>query len=261
MIVVENLTFAYPGHPALFQGFNWRASAGEAWAVIGPSGCGKSTLLYLIAGLRRPTGGRVLVEGEPVMRPRASTGLVLQDYGLLPWATVWENVALVMRMGKFYRTKKVAGPGPRPYPRADITPEQVDFWLSRLGLAGVRDQYPAQISGGQRQRAAIGRSLLQNPNLLLLDEPFSSLDALTREDLQRLTLELRQETGVTTVVVTHNIEEAVYLGLRILVLGRPPATHARVIENPAAGSAGYRGHPEFLNKCTELREALDVLPV
>ncbi len=102
----------------------------------------------------------------------------------------------------------------------------MDHWLARLGIAELRDKYPSQISGGQRQRTAIARSLLQQPKLLLMDEPFSSLDALTREDLQRLTVELRQETGVTTVIVTHNIEEAVYLGQRILVLGRPPNTRA-----------------------------------
>jgi NitT/TauT family transport system ATP-binding protein len=256
MIQIENLGFAYPDQAPLFRRFDWQVAAGEAWAVIGPSGCGKSTLLYLIAGLRQPAAGQVRVLGQPVTRPRASTGLVIQDYGLLPWATVWENVALVMRMGHFYRNKQAAGPGPRPYPRADILPDQVDAWLARLGIADLRDKYPAQISGGQRQRTAIARSLLQNPSLLLMDEPFSSLDALTREDLQRLTLELRAETHVTTILVTHNIEEAVYLGRRILVLGQPPATEACVIENPAGGSPGYRTEPAFLAKCTELRAAL-----
>jgi ABC-type nitrate/sulfonate/bicarbonate transport system ATPase subunit len=256
MIQVESLSFAYPNQPPLFQDFTWQVAAGEAWAVIGPSGCGKSTLLYLLAGLRLPAVGRLLVLGQPLLRPRASTGLVLQDYGLLPWATVWQNVALVMQMGHFYRNKRLAGDDPRPYPRADITTAQIDGWLARLGISGLRDKYPAQISGGQRQRTAIARALLQNPNLLLMDEPFSSLDALTREDLQRLTLELREETGLTTVIVTHNIEEAVYLGRRILVLGRPPATIPCIIDNPAAGSPGYRGQPDYLVKCTELREAL-----
>lgn len=256
MVVIESLTFAYPTQPPVFQAFSWQAAAGEAWAVIGPSGCGKSTLLYLIAGLRQPSAGRVRVDGQPVPRPRAGTGLILQDYGLLPWATVWDNVALVMRMGHLYRGKTGARDEPRPYPRPDITADQVDHWLVRLGIAELRDKYPGQISGGQRQRTAIARSLLQQPNLLLMDEPFSSLDALTREDLQRLTVELRQETGVTTVAVTHNIEEAVYLGQRILVLGRPPNTDARVIENPAAGDPGYRGQPAYWQKCAELREAL-----
>lgn len=133
------------------------------------------------------------------------------------------------------------------------------MWLARLGIADLAGKYPAQVSGGQRQRAAIARSLLQNPNLLLMDEPFSSLDALTREDLQRLTLELRQETALTTVIVTHNIEEAVYLGRRILVLQRPPNHTAQVIENPDAGAAGYRGQPAFLARCTELRAAIGAL--
>jgi len=256
IIDFTDLTFAYANQPPIFEHFTWRVAAGAAWAVIGPSGCGKSTLLYLIAGLRQPQTGRLLVNGQPIPRPRASTGLILQDYGLLPWATVWQNVALVMRMGKFYRGKSGPGAAPRPYPRADITTEQVDTWLTRLGIATLRDKYPSQISGGQRQRTAIARSLLQQPNLLLMDEPFSSLDAITREDLQQLTVELRQETGVTTVVVTHNIEEAIFLGCRILVLGQAPTTQARIIENPAAGSPDYRGQPAYWQQCAELRQQL-----
>ncbi|MGQ9839498.1 MAG: ABC transporter ATP-binding protein [Anaerolineae bacterium] len=257
MIEISGLTFAYGQTTPIFRDFSWSVAAGEAWTIIGPSGCGKSTLLYLIAGLRQPRAGRVLVEGQPVPRPRASTGLVLQDYGLLPWATVWENVALPMRLGQFYRGKRITDHELRPYPRPDITPQQVDYWLERLGVAHLRDKYPSQISGGQRQRTAIARSLLQQPRLLLLDEPFSSLDAVTREDLQCLTLELCQETGVTTVVVTHTIEEAAFLGQRILVLGRAPNTQARVIENPGAGTAAYRGQPAYWQKVGELRAALE----
>jgi ABC-type nitrate/sulfonate/bicarbonate transport system ATPase subunit len=257
MVSIDSLTFAYPNQPPVFRGFSWEVAAGEAWAVIGPSGCGKSTLLYLIAGLRQPRAGRMMVSGQPVPRPRASTGLILQDYGLLPWATVWENVALVMRLGRLYRAKAGPPDGSRPYPRADIGVDQVDRWLLRLGIADLRDKFPNQISGGQRQRTAIARSLLQQPNLLLMDEPFSSLDALTREDLQRLTIELQRETGVTTLVVTHNIEEAAYIGRRILVLGRVPNTQAWVIDNPGAGAPHYRGQPAYWDKCTELRAALE----
>lgn len=256
MIRFAHVTFAYPDHPPIFQDFSWQVATGEAWAVIGPSGCGKSTLLYLAAGLRQPGAGQILVDGWPVPRPRASTGLVLQDFGLLPWATVWENVALVMRIGRFYRDKRTPDDSPRPYPRADITPQQIDRWLTRLGIAEQRDKYPNQLSGGQRQRAAIARSLLQQPNLLLMDEPFSSLDALTREDLQRLTLELHQETGVTTIVVTHNIEEAVYLGRRILALGRPPNTNPRIVDNAGAGVLDFRNQPAYQHKCAALRALL-----
>jgi NitT/TauT family transport system ATP-binding protein len=161
-----------------------------------------------------------------------------------------------MEIGRFYRNKQRAGDAARPYPRPDLTPAQVEHWLDRLGIANLRDKYPNQISGGQRQRTAIARSLMQQPTLLLMDEPFSSLDALTREDLQRLTVELRQETGVTTIIVTHNIEEAVYLGQRILVLGRPPNAVAHVIANPGAGAPGFRSDPAYARKCSELREAL-----
>lgn len=257
MIEVRDLTFAYPGGGTpVFEGFNWRVEAGEAWAVIGPSGCGKTTLLYLLAGLRRPTSGQVVIKGQVVMRPRPETGLILQDYGLLPWATVADNAALGLRIHRFY------GPDGTHAPRQPVTanPEEtVTFWLRRLRIEAVRDKYPAQISGGQRQRTAIARTLALKPDLLLMDEPFSSLDALTREDLQNLMVELRAESGalgLTTVLVTHSIEEAVFLGQRILVLGRPPNRRALVIENSQAGRLGYRQEAAFLAKCAELRAQL-----
>jgi ABC-type nitrate/sulfonate/bicarbonate transport system ATPase subunit len=255
MISLQGLTFAYPNQPPLFEGFQWDVGPDEAWAVIGPSGCGKSTLLYLLAGLRHPSAGEVWVGGQWLARPRPRTGLILQDYGLLPWATVAENAALGLRVRRFY------GPDGRHAPSgARVRPKEiarrVDFWLHRLGIGNLRDQYPAQISGGQRQRTAIARTLAMNPDLLLMDEPFSSLDALTREDLERLTVELRAETGVTTVVVTHNIEEAVYLGQRLLVLRQPPHREALILENPAAGQPGYREQATFQARCTQIRELL-----
>jgi ABC-type nitrate/sulfonate/bicarbonate transport system ATPase subunit len=256
MVEIAGLTFAYGEGQPVFSGFSWRVTAGEAWAIIGPSGCGKSTLLYLVAGLRQPKAGSVLVDGQPIPRPRASTGLVLQDYGLLPWATVWENVALPMRLGRFYRGKGEVGDPTRPYPRPDLTADRVDYWLERLGISDQRKKYPAQLSGGQRQRVAIARSLLQQPNLLLMDEPFSSLDAVTREDLQSLTAELCAETRVTTLVVTHTIEEAVFLGRCILVLHQPPNVRPYVVGNPGAGDPAYRGRPDFWERTAELRRLL-----
>lgn len=255
MIDVQDLTFAYPDQPSLFEGFGWRAAADEAWAVIGPSGCGKSTFLYLLAGLRQPTGGGIQVGGQPLVRPRPHTGLILQDYGLLPWATVAENAILGLQVRRFY------GPDGRHAPAGDHLPgdqaaRRVDTWLARLGIAELRDKYPAQLSGGQRQRTAIARTLAMNPDILLMDEPFSSLDTLTREDLERLTLELRAETHITTIVVTHNIEEAVYLGQRLLVLRQPPHHDARIIDNPESGQLDYREQPSFQARCNEVRELL-----
>jgi ABC-type nitrate/sulfonate/bicarbonate transport system ATPase subunit len=253
MIKVYDLDFAYgAGHP-VYDRFSWRVEAGEAWAVIGPSGCGKTTLLCLLAGLRMPTGGSIHVAGEPLIRPRPTTGLILQDYGLLPWATVRENAALGLRLREFY------GPDGRHAPANEVVgiiAERVSFWLERLDIAAVADKYPGQVSGGQRQRAAIARTLALRPDLLLMDEPFASLDAPTREDLQNLTVELRAEQKLTTIIVTHNIEDAVFLGERILVLAQPPHRAPVTVENPSAGQAGYRSQAAFLDKCNELRRLL-----
>lgn len=253
MISVSDLTFAYSaGHP-VFERFSWKVEAGEAWAVIGPSGCGKTTLLYLLAGLRMPTSGSIHIAGEPLTRPRPATGLILQDYGLLPWATVRENAALGLRLREFY------GPDGRHAPANEVVgliAERVDLWLDRLGIAQIADQYPGQISGGQRQRTAIARTLVLRPDLLLMDEPFASLDAPTREDLQNLTVELQREHKLTTVIVTHNIEDAAFLGERILVLAHPPHRVPVIVENPGAGHPGYRGQTAFLDKCNELRRLM-----
>jgi len=261
MIDIQNLHFTYAGQTApLFDGFLWRIERGEFWSVIGPSGCGKSTLLHLIVGVRAPNGGVITVNGETVPRKknRGKTGLVLQDYGMLPWATVRENVELGLRIRGFYKqegARKVEDG--KNAPSVIGPPSSVDFWLDRFGLASLRDKYPAQISGGQRQRAAIARTLVLEPDVLLMDEPFSALDAPTREDLEQLTLDLQAETKTTTVFVTHNIEEAVFLGRKILVLGAPPhRAPVRAVENPGAGRAAYRDELAFAEKARVLREML-----
>ncbi len=267
MIEIQNLDFTYPGQTTpLFAHFSWRVERGEFWSVIGPSGCGKSTLLHLIVGVRAANGGTITVNGESVPRKknRGKTGLVLQDYGMLPWATVRENIELGLRIREFYgqsppspppsRAGKGAREEIRSRPRNNT---RVDFWLDRFGLATLRDKYPTQISGGQRQRAAIARTLVLEPDVLLMDEPFSALDAPTREDLEQVTLDLQAETKTTTVFVTHNIEEAVFLGQKILVLGAPPhRSPVRVVENPGAGRAAYRDEPAFADKARVLREML-----
>ena len=259
-VLLRDVTFRYRREALpIFDQFHWEVARGEAWAVIGASGCGKSTLLYLLAGLRRPNGGALWIDGAPVPRPRASTGLILQNHGLLPWATVWENAALGVRIGHFYARKRSPETLPRPYPPA-LPESVVDQWLERLAISHLRDKYPAQISGGQQQRVAIARTLALQPNLLLMDEPFSALDANTREGLEELTVELWRELAVTTVVVTHNIEEATFLGRRILVLRGPPNREADVVENPGAGSPGYRGTGEFLRVSQLLRERLSAAP-
>jgi len=245
MISIQSLTFHY--RQPIFEHFDWRVAQGETWAILGPSGCGKSTLLMLLAGLKLPQGGQIVIGGERIQRPRPQTGLILQDYGLLPWATVRENVELGLNLRSFYGADGIHAP------RAFVAVKDIDFWLERLGLAPVASHYPAQLSGGQRQRAAIARTLVLAPDLLLMDEPFSSLDAPTREGLQTLTLELAAEQGLTLVIVTHAIEEAALLGRRILLLNEPPNRIARILENPGAGGAGYRESAEYASLCRVLR--------
>jgi NitT/TauT family transport system ATP-binding protein len=253
MIDLQSITYKYP-NAVIFQDFTWQVQSGEAWAVLGPSGCGKSTLLYLLAGLRTPQSGQILIGGQPVSGPRPQTGLILQDYGLLPWATVEENASLGLRLRQFY------GPDGRHAPTQEdeaLTMERAQRWLGRLGLEKHAAKYPAQLSGGQRQRTAIARTLALHPDLLLMDEPFASLDAPTRQSLGGLIRSLHQEHNLTTVIVTHTIEEAALLGERILVLGQPPNTTPQVIENPKAAEANFIESTSFFDICTQLRATLE----
>ena len=246
MIRLHALTFGYPHTLPLFQDFDWQVARGETWAILGPSGCGKTTLLYLLAGLRAPTAGTIQIDGEPLLRPRPRSGLILQDYGLLPWATVRQNAELGLRVRDFY------GPDGKHTPKDFQAENKVPYWLERLGLNEVADKFPAQISGGQRQRTAIARTLAISPDLLLMDEPFSSLDAITRADLQNLTLSLCEEQKLTLVIVTHAIEEAAALGRKILLLDTAPTLSARTFENPQAGQADYRNSQAYHDLCALL---------
>jgi NitT/TauT family transport system ATP-binding protein len=250
MISIRSINFAYPNLPPLFADFSLEISRGETWAILGPSGCGKTTLLYLLAGLSFPTSGSIEIDGERLTRPRPHSGLILQDYGLLPWATVRENVELGLRLRKFYGEDGTHAP-------INFQPKNtVPYWLERLGIAEVEEKYPSQLSGGQRQRTAIARTLVLEPDLLLMDEPFSSLDAVTRDDMQNLTLSLCAERGLTLVVVTHAIEEAVTLGRKILLLDTAPTRTACVFENPSAGMAGHRESKAYQELCIQLRREM-----
>jgi NitT/TauT family transport system ATP-binding protein len=252
MIQLHALSFGYPQSRPIFDNFDWHVQRGETWAILGSSGCGKTTLLYLLAGLQHPSAGQILINDQPLTRPRPRTGLILQDYGLLPWATVRQNAELGLKVRNFYGADGVHTP--QDYsPERDVMP-----WLERLGIASYADKYPTQISGGQRQRAAIARTLALQPDLLLMDEPFASLDAVIREDLQSLTLELCTEQGITLIIVTHNIEEAAAMGRKILLLGMPPNRQARVFENPTAGKIDYRESRQYQALCQTLRKELSL---
>ena len=250
MIELNSVTFAYPHATSLFDDFSLTISRGETWAILGPSGCGKTTLLYLLAGLRQPNAGQISIEGEILKRPRPRSGLILQDYGLLPWSSIRQNVELGLRVRKFY------GEDGKHTPVNFQPGNNVSYWLKRLGIDEVADKFPSQISGGQRQRTAIARTLALEPDLLLMDEPFSSLDAITRDDLQNLTLSLCNERKLTLVIVTHAIEEAVGLGKKILLLGEAPNKIPRLFENPSADQSEYRNSPEYHALCDLLWEEM-----
>jgi NitT/TauT family transport system ATP-binding protein len=249
MISIQALTFHY--QRPIFENFDLQIETGETWAILGPSGCGKSTLLALLAGLKLPTGGAIQINGQRLTRPRPQTGLILQDYGLLPWATVHENVELGLKLRSFYGADGIHAP------RSVIAVKETDSWLERLGLTSLAHHYPAQLSGGQRQRTAIARTLVLQPDLLLMDEPFSSLDAPTRASLQTLTLELAAEQGLTLILVTHAIEEAALLGSKILLLNEPPNRTASILPNPGAALPGHRESPAYQALCRILREKMD----
>lgn len=354
--VIENLCLEIP--------------AGESVAILGPSGCGKTSLLYAICGLVKPTSGRVIVDGQPVERPRRDVALILQDLGLLPWKTVWKNASLSLELGgsplpaptlmaedealkkEWHRRKKslvwayfwlvVTGAwaaGQRFYldrpfsaavylvtlglwaiaggfywseiqkiiesnPHADVSarlwgggwPQVLLFLavlvlsaellsrliydlftmprqireanvliahqvqsvkpiLDELGLDSTfYDRYPHQLSGGERQRVALARALATHPKVLLMDEPLAALDAFNRERIQDLLFQLWKERGFTQIIVTHDVQEAVFLGSRIVVLTERPARIKAIIENPCVGTS--RTSEAFYAKVLELRREL-----
>jgi len=254
MIILNNLTFTYRGATPILQNFNWRVRPGERWTILGPSGCGKTTFLHLLAGLSFTSCGELHINGISLTRTRPNSGLILQEYGLLPWATVRENAELGLRVHGFYGADGIHAPQGETPMDFNVLP-----WLERLGLGKLSDKYPSQLSGGQRQRTAIARTLSLYPDLLLMDEPFSSLDAVNRSDLQNLTLQLCTEEKLTLVMVTHAIEEAAIMGEKILLLGNPPNKEPIIIDNPNAGKKGYRDSQAYIKLCQDLRHRMEVV--
>lgn len=244
MIKVNEIEVTYlDGNQSLtaLQHVSFSVAPGETCAVIGPSGCGKTTLLYALAGLIRPNSGEIHIDcGMEGRRPE--TAIILQDFGLLPWKTVWENTILGLRIQRRLKKKER---------------EDAEVILQRLELLPFRNYYPAQLSGGQRQRVAIARALSLKPDILLMDEPFSALDAITREELQELLLTIWQESSLTIIMVTHSIEEAVYLGHKILVFSPGPGKILASVSNPYFNQSRLRYREEFYLLCSKVRKILE----
>jgi NitT/TauT family transport system ATP-binding protein len=230
------------GGKLILTGIDLDIRRGEFLSVVGPSGCGKTTLLRLAAGLLAPTSGSLSYEGEAIAGPQRDVAVVFQDYSdaLLPWRTAAGNIALV------YETSGM--------PRAERG-DRIATVLRRVGLGEHADKYPAQLSGGMQQRLQIARCLAQEPKVWLMDEPFGALDAITRQALQDEFLRIVAETGTTVFFVTHDLEEAIYLGHRVIAMqprpGRIAATHAVELPYPR----DQRTTPE-LPEFLQLRRAL-----
>jgi NitT/TauT family transport system ATP-binding protein len=222
---------------------NLQVSDGEFVMIVGPSGCGKTTLINILGGLGEATGGQVLLDGKPVDGPGADRGMVFQGYSLFPWLTVQKNVEFGLKMKKLPKEKRAS---------------QAKKYIELVGLSGFEEAYPKQLSGGMKQRVAIARTLANEPEILLMDEPFGALDAQTRVVMQELLAKISEQTGTTILFITHDIDEAVLLGDRIYVMSRRPGTIREVLDVNIPGERSHESLvlPEFLETKKRIMDML-----
>ena len=237
-IVVDHASKLFlEGTVVAFRNVELNVRSNEVLCIVGPSGCGKTTLLRCIGGLLTPSSGEVLIDGEPIRAPREGVAIVFQHFGLLPWKTVVDNVAFGLKIARLPR-QRVA--------------EKVAHYIHLVGLAGFENHYPYQLSGGMQQRVGLARALAIDPEILLMDEPFASVDAQTREVLQEELLQLHDRERKTMIFITHSIDEAIILGDRVAVMASRPGRVKEVLQvnfprprDPAA----IRAQPRY----TEIR--------
>ncbi|WP_099221946.1 ABC transporter ATP-binding protein [Listeria costaricensis] len=238
-IQMQDVTIKYEDKTVL-ENLSLEIAGGTSCSIIGPSGCGKTTLLNTLAAFIKPTCGTVFYDGLPLVRYPEDTAIIFQDYSLFPWKTVYENVALGLKMKK--------------YPPKEQHDKTLHI-LERLKIRDIQNRYPHQISGGQKQRAAIGRSLALEPSVLLLDEVTAALDAMTKESLQDTLAEIAASREHTMIQVTHSIEEAILLGQKIVIM--QTGRIATEIENPLFGQENLRTSPAFYEMCVRVRQLLE----
>jgi ABC-type nitrate/sulfonate/bicarbonate transport system ATPase subunit len=243
VIEIKDLSVSYrsnTGETLALDHINININTGDIYTFIGPSGCGKSTLLHVLSGILTDYQGRVRIDGRAV-DPRAQRiGLILQNYGLLPWKNVYQNAMLGLKIKN-----------DRPFFN-----EYSSFILQQLGIDDLLLRYPKELSGGQQQRVAIARAFILKPDLLLMDEPFSALDAITREEMQALFLDIWKQNSVTTVFVTHSVDEALYLGSKIAVFSPSPGRILEVLDNPCFRLDNLRFRDEYYEMSMRLRNIL-----
>ncbi|HET8562586.1 MAG TPA: ABC transporter ATP-binding protein [Candidatus Binatia bacterium] len=240
-IVIRNLTKTYSGGEVVaLQDINIEVKPYESLCILGPSGCGKTTLLRIIDCLIARDCGEVVIDGEPVTEPRTDVAMVFQHFGLFPWKTLDENIAFGLELRRRQRPDKTA---------------MVQRYIELMGLKGFEKSYPHQLSGGMQQRAGLARALAINPSLLLMDEPFGSLDAQTREMMQEELLRILESEKKTLIFVTHSIDEAILLGDRIVMMSRRPGRVRDIlpVDIPRPRKIlSVRSHPRYI----ELRNSI-----
>ncbi|OLN24223.1 hypothetical protein BTO30_00440 [Domibacillus antri] len=200
---MENLNLSYDGKRTIFKNVSAHIKKGEFVSIVGPSGCGKSSLLNVIAGFVQPTSGEIYVNQTPVKKPGPDRAVVFQDLALFPWLNVIDNVAFGLKIQSMDKKERI---------------EKSMEAIQLVGLSGYENASIHDLSGGMKQRVAIARTLVTNPEILLMDEPFSALDAQTRENMQDELMRIQEQTGMTIILVTHSIDEAVYLSDRVVVM-------------------------------------------
>ena len=245
MISIKDLSVSYAGQQGSTLALDQLSidfEPGQIYTCIGPSGCGKSTLLYVLSGIfREPYQGSILFNDQSLNPKVQRIGLVLQNYGLLPWKTVYQNSTLGLKIKKESYHQD-------PY---------ITYILAELGIEHLKHRYPKELSGGQQQRVAIARAFILQPELLLMDEPFSALDAISREEIQELFLHTWQQHNVTTLFITHSIDEALYLGSHIIVFSPAPGRILEVIENPCFMMENLRYQERYHDMSIRLRRLLE----
>jgi NitT/TauT family transport system ATP-binding protein len=248
MVSIYNLKKTYPNAETpltVLENFSLDVEAGSVVSLIGPSGCGKTTLLYILAGILPFDAGHIEWESSSSSHEpskKQTMGLILQNYGLFPWKTVWRNILLGMDIRGINKMEKK---------------KRAVEVLDEMGLLPFKDYYPHQLSGGQKQRVALARAFALQPSILLMDEPFSALDALTREELQESFLGIWQRYSITTLLVTHSVEEALYLSHRIAIISALPGRVIEILDNPFFGQRMDRYEKEYVELMARIRKGLN----
>lgn len=245
MIEVKNLSVNYKKNSdsiLALQNINLTFEAGRIYGIIGPSGCGKSTLIKVLSGIIKDHNGEILIKGEPLNTRNHSIGLVPQNYGLLPWKTCYNNILLANKIKKSKNSIE--------------TEQYIQEILKDLKIEELKHRYPKELSGGQKQRVALARTFIQKPDVILLDEAFSALDAITSEQCQKLFLETWNDNKITTIIISHSVDEIAYLAQKIIMLSHSPGKVIKVIDNPVFDEKGAGDKSDYYNFALSIRHLM-----